>query len=41
MKIKVDIHDNLPLNKIIEIPKVTRVIRAVVLENYKYNSQVF
>ena len=41
MKIKVDIHDNLPLNKIIEIPKVTRVIRAVFLENYKYNSQVF
>ena len=41
MKIKVDIHGNLPLNKIIEIPKVTRVIRAVFLENYKYNSQVF
>ena len=40
MKIKVDIH-YLPLNKIIEIPKVTRVIRAVFLENYKYNSQVF
>ena len=41
MKIKFDSDDNLPLNKTIELPIVTIVVRAVFHENRKYNSQVF
>ena len=41
MKIKFDSDDNLPLNKTIEIPVVTIVIRAVFHENSKYYPQVF
>ena len=41
MKIKFDLDDNLPLNKKIEIPVVTIVVRAVFHENNKYYPQVF
>ena len=41
MKIKLDSDDNLPLNKSIEIPLVTTVVRAVFHENNKYYPQVF
>ena len=41
MKIKFDSDDNLPLNKSIEIPLVTTVVRAVFHENNKYYPQVF
>ena len=41
MKIKFDSDDNLPLNKAIEIPIVTIVIRAVFHENDKYYPQGF
>ena len=40
MKIESDSDDNLPLNKAIEIPMVTIVIRAVFPENTKYYPQV-
>ena len=40
MKIESDSDDNLPLNKTIEIPMVTIVIRAVSPENNKYYPQV-
>ena len=40
-KIKFDSDDNLPLNKRIEIPIVTIVLRAVFQENNKHYSQVF
>ena len=36
MKIKFDSDDNLPLNKTIEIPRVTIVVRAVFPKNNKY-----
>ena len=36
MKIKFDSDENLPLNKTIEIPIVTIVIRAVFHENNKF-----
>ena len=36
MKIKFDSDENLPLNKTIEIPIVTIVIRAVFHENSKF-----
>ena len=36
MKIKFDSYENLPLNKTIEIPIVTIVIRAVFHENNKF-----
>ena len=36
IKIKFNLDDHLPLNKIIEIPTVTRVVSAVFLENNKY-----
>ena len=39
-KIKFDLVDNLPLNKTIEIPMVTLVIRAFFPENNKYYPQV-
>ena len=41
MKIKFDLDDNLPVNKTIEIPLVTIVVRAVFQESKKYYPQVF
>ena len=41
MKTKFDSDDNLPLNKTIEIPIVTIVVRAVFHENNKYYPQDF
>ena len=41
MKIKFDSDDILPLNKAIEIPIVTIVVRAVFHENNKYYPQAF
>ena len=41
MKIKFNSVDELPLNKAIEIPTITLVIRAICLENIKYFAQVF
>ena len=40
MKIKFSSDDELPLNKTIEIPTTTIVIRAVFHENKKYYPQV-
>ena len=40
MKIKFNSDDKLPLNKTVEIPIMTIVVRAVFLENNKYY-QVF
>ena len=41
MKIKFDSDDNLPLNKTVEIPLMTIVVRAVFHQNNKYYLQVF
>ena len=41
MKTKFDSDDILPLNKAIEIPIVTIVVRAVFHENNKYYPQAF
>ena len=41
MKIKFNLNDELPLNKTIEIPTMTIVVRAVFYENNKYYPQVF
>ena len=41
MKIKFNSNNALPLNKTIEIPTITIVVRAVFHENNKYYSQVF
>ena len=41
MKIKFNLDDKLPLNKMTEIPTMTIVVRAVFHENDKYCSQVF
>ena len=41
MKIKVNSDDDLPLNKAIEKPTVTIVVRAVFHENEKYYHEVF
>ena len=41
MKIKYNSDDELPLSKIIEIPTMTIVVRAVFYENNKYYPQVF
>ena len=41
MKIKFNLDDKLPLNKIIEIPTITIVATAIFLENSKYYPQVF
>ena len=41
MKIKFNSNGSLPLNKTIEIPTITIVVRAVFLENNKYYPQVF
>ena len=40
MKIKFDSVDKLPLNKMIEIPIIEIVVRAVFNENNKYYPQV-
>ena len=40
MKIKFDLDDNLPSNKMIEIPIVT-IVRALFHKNSKYYPQVF
>ena len=36
MKIKLNLDKELPLNKTIEIPAMTIVVRAICLENNKY-----
>ena len=41
MKIKFNSDDGLPLNKTIEIPTMTIVIRAVSHEDSKYYPEVF
>ena len=41
IKIKFDSDDELPLNKTIEIPAITKVLSAIFLENNKYYPQVF
>ena len=41
MKMKFNSDDELPLNKTIEIPTMTIVVRAVFHENNKYYPQVF
>ena len=41
MKIKFNTDDELPLNKTVEIPTITIVVRAVFCENNKYYWQVF
>ena len=41
MKIKFNSDDELPLNKAIEMPTMTIVVRAVFHENKKYYPQVF
>ena len=40
-KTKFDSDDELPLNKTIEFPTITIVVRAVFLENNRYYPQVF
>ena len=40
MKIKLNANNKLPLNKMIEIPIITIVVRAVFLENNKYYPHV-
>ena len=41
MKTKFNSDDELPLNKTIEIPSTTIVVRAIFLESNKYYLQVF
>ena len=41
MKIKFNSDDELPLNKTIDTPTMTVVVRAIFLENSKYYPQVF
>ena len=41
MKIKFNSDDELPLNKAIEIPTITVIVRAVFLKNNRYYLQVF
>ena len=41
MKIKFNLDDELPLNRMIEIPSMVIVVRAVFQENNKYYPQVF
>ena len=41
MKIKFNSDDQLPVNKTIEIPTMTIVVKAVFHENKKYYLQVF
>ena len=41
MKIKFDLNDKLPLNKMIEIPIMVIVVTAIFYGNNKYYPQVF
>ena len=41
MKIKFNSYDELPLNKMIEIPAMTIVVRTIFYENDKYFPKVF
>ena len=41
MKIKFNSDGELPLNKTVEIPTITIVVRAIFLENNKYYPQFF
>ena len=41
IKIKLNSDDKLPLNKMIEIPVMVIVVRAIFYENNKYYPQVF
>ena len=41
MKIKLNSDDEVPLNKMIEIPPMTIVVRTIFYENTKCYSQVF
>ena len=41
MKIKFNSDDELPLNKVIEIPTIAIVVRTIFLKNNKYYPQVF
>ena len=41
IKIIFNSDDELPLNKIVEIPSMAKIVRAIVHENNKYNPQVF
>ena len=41
MKIKFNSDDELPLNKMIEVPTITIVVKAIFLENNKYYPEVF
>ena len=41
IKIKFDSDDKVPLNKMIEIPVMTIVVRAIFYENSKYYPQAF
>ena len=41
MKIKFNSDDELPLNKLIEIPSMTIVVRVIFYENSRYNPEVF
>ena len=41
MKIKFDLDDDFPLNKVIQIHNVAIVVRAIIHENNKYYLQVF
>ena len=41
MKIKFNSDNKLPLDKMVEIPTITIVIRTVFLKNNKYYSQFF
>ena len=41
MKIKFNLDDKLPLNKMVEIPSMAIVVRAIFYENNIYHPQVF
>ena len=41
MKIKFNSDDELPLNKLIEIPSMTIVVRVIFCENSRYYPEVF
>ena len=41
IKIKFDSDDELPLNKTVEIPTITIVVRSIFLENNNYYPQIF
>ena len=41
MKIKFNSNDELPLNKTIDIPIMTIIVRAIFLRNNKFYQQVF